>query len=197
MTKTNIRRGLPPRVQTTMDLGNHHAIQMLEFPSGMRAIVEGGSAIDQLPATTSRMDVPPEGEERKGGKPSSDYEETPRTADEQQWFKNTFCNGAQACVQAWDWALIQSHAVSVGTGVGWVGSEGTRNATLSVDTWQCICVGPFCVGGHECFWVQNWSGLLLPGHWLSLKTTNSDPLSLRWRLEGAGGDTQVSLAARY
>ncbi|MEV6957503.1 hypothetical protein, partial [Streptomyces sp. NPDC051183] len=197
MTTAKIKRGLPPRVHTTMDLGDDHAIQILEFPSGMRAVIEGGRAVDHRPSSPGRVQEPPDAGEQSGGERSGDAGAAVRTTDEQVWFRETFCNGAQACVQAWDWAVVTSHAVRSGTGIGWVGSEGTRNATLAVDAYDCICVGPFCIGGTECFWVENWRGLIVPNHWLSATTTNSDPRSLRWRLEGAGGDTQVSLAAKY
>ncbi|MEU1165331.1 hypothetical protein ABZ372_34500, partial [Streptomyces sp. NPDC005921] len=96
----------------------------------------------------------------------------------------------QACLQGWDWATCGTdRAVGFGTGIAMVGREGSHNATLFVDMWQC--------NGQECFWVQNWQGTVVPGHWLSVNTNAPDRKWLRWRLEGAGGDTQVSLAAKY
>ncbi|MEU6978630.1 MULTISPECIES: hypothetical protein [unclassified Streptomyces] len=198
MTTTNIRRGLPPRVSTTMDLGDDHALQILDFPNGMRAVVEGGRAVEQYPSTPGKIDAPPEVGEQSSGERTGYDEAVVRDAGEQQWFKDTFCNGAQACVQGWDWAICGTvRDVGFATGIAMVGREGTRNATLFVDVWECICVGPFCLGGHECFWIENWRGAVVPGHWISVNTTAPDHKYLRWRLEGAGGDTQVSLAAKY
>ncbi|MEV7275594.1 hypothetical protein [Streptomyces sp. NPDC093111] len=197
MTTTNIRRGLPPRVSTTMDLGDDHAFQILEFPSGAQAIVEGGRSVDQTPASQGKSDAPPEAGIQSGGERTGYDEPAVRTTGEQQWFKDTFCNGSQACVQAWDWALCSTGwSVGSGTGIAAVGSEGSRNGNFFVDYWECICVGPFCIGGHECFWVEQWSGLVVPGHWVSVGF-NPGGKYMRWRLEGAGGDTQVSVAAKY
>lgn len=197
MTTTNIRRGLPPRVSTTMDLGDDHAVQFLDFPSGAQAIVEGGRAVDQIPATPGRIDAPPEPGRQSGGERVGYDESVVRDAGEQQWFKDTFCNGSQACIQAWDWAICSTAwAVGSGTGIGMVGREGSRNATLFADFWECVCVGPFCIGGHECFWVEQWRGLVVPGHWVSIRFQPGGKY-MQWRLEGAGGDTQVSLAAQY
>ncbi|MFC8505094.1 hypothetical protein ACFU3J_00460 [Streptomyces sp. NPDC057411] len=197
MTTTGNRRALPARTSTTMDLGDDHAVQFLEFPSGAKAIVEGGRAVAQLPTTQDRIDAPPDAGTAKYGERQGYDESAVRTTDEQIWFKNTFCNGSQACVQGWDWAICSTAwAVGSGTGIAMVGSEGSRNATLFADFWECICVGPFCVGGHECFWVEQWRGLVVPGHWASVRFQPGHKY-MQWRLEGAGGDTQVSLAAQY
>ena len=101
MTTTNsrIKRGLPPRASTIMDLGDDHALQILDFPSGVRAIVEGGRAVEQLPATTADIAPPPEAGVHAAGEPAGYSEGIVRTTGEQSWFKNNFCNGAQACVQ--------------------------------------------------------------------------------------------------
>ncbi|MFD8079088.1 hypothetical protein OG937_45790 [Streptomyces sp. NBC_00510] len=188
---TDIKQALlPPRVQTTMALGDDHAIQILAFPDGTMAIVEGGRAIDQLPATPGEVQGPPEAGKQASGEWAGYGEPAARATDEQIWFRNTFCNGAQSCVQGWDWATCGTNrAVGFGTGIAMVGREGSHNATLFVDVWQC--------SGQECFWVQNWQGKVVPGHWLSVNTNAPDRKWLRWRLEGAGGDTQVSLAAKY
>lgn len=189
-TSTNIKQALPPRVRTTMALGDDHAIQFLEFSDGTKAIVEGGRAVDHLPATPGEVEGPPEAGEQASGERAGYDESTVLTTDEQTWFRNTFCNGAQSCVQGWDWATCGTdRAVGFGTGIAMVGREGSRNATLFVDVWEC--------SGQECFWVQNWQGTVVPGHWLSVNTNAPDQKWLRWRLEGAGGDTQVSLAAKY
>jgi hypothetical protein len=190
MTKTNTKRGVPPRVRTTMDLGDEHSVQILEFASGIRAIVEGGRAIDQAPSLEGKADAPPEAGTQSAGERTGTEEPTLRTTNEQTWFRENFCNAAQACVQGWDWAVVQSgRAVGSGVGIGLVGSEGTSNATLAVDLWEC--------SGTDCYWVENWRGLIVPGHWVSATTTAPDHKYLRWRLDGAGGSTQVSLAAKY
>ncbi|MFI8518753.1 hypothetical protein ACIGEZ_13145 [Streptomyces sp. NPDC085481] len=199
MTSTMNKRELPARVSTTLDLGNDHAVQLLDFPSGERGVVEGGRAIEHQPAVPSKEEAPPDAGTYSVGEREAGYEESAsvRTTDEQIWFKNTFCNGSQVCVQGWDWAICSTAwAVGSGTGFAMVGAEGTRNATFFLDVWQCICVGPFCLGGTQCFWVEKWRGLVVPGHWVSV-ALQPDHKYLQWRLEGAGGDTQVSLAAHY
>jgi len=77
-----------------------------------------------------------------------------------------------------------------------VGAEGTVNATLVAYFWDCWCLGPFCAFGSGCAWFELWRGLVVPGHWASI-TSNVDDRYLRWDLNGAGADTQVSLAANY
>ncbi|MFG3292991.1 hypothetical protein ACGF3G_29855 [Streptomyces sp. NPDC048179] len=189
-TTANIKQALPPSIQATMALGDDHAIQIIEFFDGTKAIVESGRAIDQVPATPGEVEGPPDAGKQASGERAGDGDPSVLTTDEQVWFRNTFCNGAQACLQGWDWATCGTdRAVGFGTGIAMVGREGSHNATLFVDMWQC--------NGQECFWVQNWQGTVVPGHWLSVNTNAPDRKWLRWRLVGAGGDTQVSLAAKY
>jgi hypothetical protein len=118
---------------------------------------------------------------------------------EQTWFRNTFCNGAQNCEQAWDWAVVTSHwSIGNGSGVAMVGSECTTNATYSADYWSCACVTPFCIGGQQCLWGLFWSAIVVPGHWVSMGVNgNGGSHYIQWNLSGAGGGTQVSLAASY
>ncbi|MEU8548838.1 hypothetical protein AB0C81_17900 [Streptomyces roseoverticillatus] len=190
--------GQPPRVQASMDFGDGHAIQVLDLASGIHLVVEGGRAIDHPPADRGKTVAPPDAGLTEGGERTGSGKPNARTADEQTWFRNTFCNGAQACVQAWDWTFSQTdHAVGHANGVGWVGSEGTNNATFTVSIWECVCSGPFCIGGEDCFWVVNWSGVIVPGNYLSLDTNSTGSVYVRWELAGAGGGTQVSFAARY
>lgn len=194
------RRTRAPRVRASMEFGTGHALQLLEFDSGMRATVEMGQAVEQVPARPSRIAPPTDvASEEAGERTGSDGDGIGVfTSGEQQWFRNTFCNGSQSCVQGWDWAVCGTQwGVNAATGIAMVGSEGTRNATFTVSMWECVCVGPFCIGGHDCYWVEQWKGLVIPGHWLSLRTTASDASYLRWDLTGAGGDTQVSLCAQY
>jgi hypothetical protein len=188
----------PQRVLTSMNFGDGHAIQVLELASGTRLTVEGGRAIDHRPATRGETVAPPEAGIEAVGERTGSGEPQTRTTDEQTWFRDTFCNGAQACIQGWDWTdHVPDHAVSHATGTAWVGSEGMNNATLTVSVWECVCSGPFCIGGEDCFWVQNWQGVIVPGQWLSADTNSTDDVYLRWQIAGAGGDTQVSFAARY
>jgi hypothetical protein len=197
-SKLRRKRGVS-RVHTTMALGDDHAVQLVELGSGIQAIVETGLAVEHTPATRMEADPPPDaGVTRVGERPYESGSMAVRDTGEQIWFKNNFCNGSQECVQGWDWAVCGTRfAVGSATGIAMVGREGSRNATFTVYVWECVCVGPFCVGGHECFWVENWRGLVLPGHWLSVDTRAPDHKWLRWNLDGAGGDTQVSLAAKY
>lgn len=199
MVQITGRRGNAQRVHATMELADGHAVQVLELGSGVRAVVESGRTLDQAPAVRTEIDPPPDAGSTAAGEPAADYDASAvRTTGEQTWFRNTFCNGAQACLQGWDWAVaVTGWAVGSGTGIAMVGAEGTRNATLTVSVWECWCSGPFCIGGTHCVWLENWRGLVVPGHWLSVDTSAPDHKYLRWSLEGAGGDTQVSLAARY
>lgn len=186
------------RVHATVQLDDDHAVQVLQLASGMQAVVEGGRAVKQLPSTRAEVKAPPEAGSIRSGEHALSREDLLHDAGEQDWFKNTFCNGAQTCIQGFDFTdHVPDHAVSNATGIAMVGSEGTTNGTLTVSVWECVCAGPFCIGGHHCFWVQNWQGLVLPGHWLSVDTHSSDSVYLRWELTGAGADTQVSFAARY
>jgi hypothetical protein len=196
MTTTR-KSGTYQRAQATMELGEDHAVQVLQLASGIQAIVEGGRAVKQLPSTRSEVEAPPEAGIVKSGEHAASHDILVHDAGEQDWFKNTFCNGAQTCIQGFEFTdFVTDHAVGSATGISMVGSEGSTG-TLTVSVWECICSGPFCIGGHHCFWVENWKGLVLPGHWLSVDTRSSDNAYLRWELTGAGGDTQVSFAARF
>ena len=37
-----------------------------------------------------------------------------------------------------------------------------------MSSWECVCGGPFCIGGTQCYWVEFWDGLIVPGHWVSI-----------------------------
>jgi hypothetical protein len=146
-----------------------------------------------VPAGNLAMAPPESGASAGGSKGIHPFDDA-----EQAWFRNTFCNGAQVCVQAWDWATAPSdHSVNSGTGIAMVGSEGTVNATFFAYFWDCWCIGPFCAFGSGCAWFQFWQGVVVPGHWVSMDATNANNRYLRWDLTGAGGNTQVSVAARY
>jgi hypothetical protein len=189
--------GITPTVHSRLSLSEHHNVQFVTFKQGVSGVIQTGRAVEDYPATVDEDYPPPEAGETRGGEYSESKSAEVRSNAEQVWFRETFCNGAQACVQGWDWALhVSSRKVGNGTGIVLVGSEGTVNATFFIDYWDCFCTTPFCIGGPECHWLRHWHGLVLPGHWLSAEL-NANNHYLRWRLEGAGGGTQVSLAARY
>jgi hypothetical protein len=118
-------------------------------------------------------------------------------AGEQTWFNNTYCNGAQNCVQAWDWGVVTSHwKIGNGTGYAMVGSEGTVNATFYMWWEDCESFGPFGLFGSDCIWPELWQGFVVPGHWVSIDV-NGNGNYIQWSLSGAGANTQISLAAHY
>ena len=181
--------------QATVKIDKDHSVEFVRFPSGGTGIVEGGRLLADSPLVDREVEAPEEaGYDKVGGddKPIID------DAGEQVWFRNTFGNGAQNLLQGWDWAIATSHwAMRDSTGIAMVGREGTANATLTLYRWICICSGPFCIGGEDCYWVENWRGVVVPGHWVSVHHTSSDNEYVQWNLTGAGGNTQVSLAAQY
>jgi hypothetical protein len=186
-----------PTVRSTLALGEYHNIQFVEFMPGASGVIQTGRATVDTPAMIHLGHPPPEAGEARSGEDSESKFADVRTTPEQDWFRQTFCNGAQTCLQGWDWAFhVSNRQVGTGAGIAMVGSEGTVNATFLIDYWECFCGSPFCVGGPTCLWINFWSGLVLPGHWLSVDVT-AHSRYIRWRLEGAGGGTQVSLAARY
>jgi hypothetical protein len=192
------RSRTPMKVHAPMQLEPGRGFQFIEFAPGVTGTVESGRVGKDLPSLRKSGSPPPEiGYDRAGENPGGKDRPATRDAGEQDWFRQTFCNGAQACVQGWDWAVATSNRkLGNGTGIAFVGSEGTVNATFTVYYWECVCSGPFCIGGTDCFWIESWSGLILPGHWVSLNTSGGDHY-LQWNLTGAGPNTQVSLAARY
>jgi hypothetical protein len=115
-------------------------------------------------------------------------------AAEQTWFLNTFCNGAQNCVQAWDWTTMYSHwQISSGSAIAMVGSEGTTNATFTA-YWDDCSWNLF--EGTVCFYLEFWQAVVVPGHWVSMNLSGGSNY-IEWTLTGAGGGTQVSTAAHY
>lgn len=84
-----------------------------------------------------RWPPPTPASKQSGGEPAGYGETAIRTTNERIWFKHNFCNGAQACVQAWDWAIGGTdHAVGYGTGIAMVGSEGGAEAAADRTTGQ-------------------------------------------------------------
>ena len=184
----------PLAVHAPLSLEKGRGFQFVEFKPGMTGVVESGRVMMDVPALRKSGDKPPEAGHARAGE---SQEPVTRDAGEQAWFRETFCNGAQACVQGFDWAFATSdRKLGNGTGIAMVGREGTVNGRFSASSWECVCGGPFCIGGTDCYWVEFWHGLILPGHWVSQGITGGDHY-IRWNLDGAGGNTQVSLAARY
>ncbi|MCW3815826.1 hypothetical protein ONA91_15380 [Micromonospora sp. DR5-3] len=185
-------------VHAPLQLEPGRGFQFIEFAPGVTGVIESGRVMEDVPAVRKSGNPPPElGYDRAGENPGGDNQFVTRDAGEQAWFRETFCNGAQHCVQGWDWAFATStHKLGNGTGIAMVGREGTVNGRFLAHYWECVCSGPFCVGGTDCFWIEFWSGLILPGHWVSIDTSGGAHY-IKWSLEGAGPNTQVSLAARY
>lgn len=184
----------PLTVHAPLQLEPGRGFQFIEFKPGMTGIIESGRVMTDVPAVRKSGEKPPEvGYDRAG----ENREAVTRDAGEQAWFRETFCNGAQHCLQGWDWAFATStRKLGSGTGIAMVGREGTANGRFTTHYWECVCPGPFCIGGTECFWIEFWHGLILPGHWVSIDVSGGDRY-IKWSLDGAGPNTQVSLAARY
>jgi hypothetical protein len=184
----------PLTVHAPLQLVPGRGFQFIEFKPGMTGVVESGRVMKDVPAVRKSGEKPPEAGVSRGGEKKG---LTTLDAGEQAWFRDTFCNGARACVQAWDWAYATSdQTLGSGTGIAMVGSEGTVNGRFSMSSWECVCGGPFCIGGTQCYWVEFWDGLIVPGHWVSAGVTGGGHY-IRWSLDGAGPNTQVSLAAQY
>ena len=194
---TEPERSRPPlTVHAPLSLEKGRGFQFVEFKPGMTGVIESGRVMMDVPAVRKSGDKPPEAGAARAGE-NRGLVTTPRDAGEQAWFRETFCNGAQACVQGFDWAFATSdRKLGSGTGIAMVGREGTVNGRFSASDWECVCPGPFCIGGTTCYWIEFWHGLILPGHWVSIDVSGGDHY-VRWSLDGAGPNTQVSLAARY
>ena len=105
----------PLKVHAPLQLEKGRGFQFVEFQPGMTGIVESGRAMMDVPAVRKSGDKPPEAGCARGGE---NREVVTRDAGEQAWFQQTFCNGSQACVQAWDWAFaVSSRKLGSGTGL--------------------------------------------------------------------------------
>ncbi|MCE5292107.1 MAG: hypothetical protein LLG14_23090 [Nocardiaceae bacterium] len=172
-----------PSVVADVTMSEHHTLKVVTFANGMTGVIETGRVGDTpLPDVAVAPDVA----EAAAGKPPADYEPSgAEAADEQEWFRQTHGNGAQALVQGWDWAFARStRPVWSGTGIAMVGREGTSNANFRFLWW------------NNGTWVEFWNAVILPGHWVSNGVTGQNKF-IKWELTGAGPNTQVSLAARY
>jgi hypothetical protein len=114
---------------------------------------------------------------------------------EQQWFRGQFCNGAEVCSQGWDWAVTGAVHSSNENFVGWVGSEGTTNASLWVEYWHTKSAtwGIAC-GDCGSWWQEFYRVIVVPNHWATAHVWGAS--WFQGHLDGAGGGTQISLAAR-
>ena len=124
----------PLTVHAPLQLEPGRGFQFIEFKPGMTGVVESGRVMKDVPAVRKSGDKPPEaGVSRAGEKRGV----TTLDAGEQAWFRDTFCNGAQACVQGWDWAVATSdQTLGSGTGfamVGFTAAYGTKLACKSPD----------------------------------------------------------------
>ena len=139
----------PLTVHAPLQLEPGRGFQFIEFKPGMTGVIESGRVMTDVPAVRKSGEKPPEaGYDRAG----ENREAVTRDAGEQAWFRETFCNGAQHCLQGWDWAFATStRKLGSGTGIAMVGREGTANGRFTTHYWECVCPGPFCVGGTECF----------------------------------------------
>ncbi len=179
-----IRPNTTASVLAHTSISESHTLEVVQFEGGMTGIIQTGRAITDTPIAFEE-DAPPEEPAASDAAPAGYDQSTARTTGEQQWFRNTHCNGAQFCVQGWNWAFAQSgRSVGNGSGIAMVGSEGTTNANFRCLYWKN--------GG----WVEFWNGIVVPGHWVS-HGVNGNGHHIRWELTGAGANTQVSLAARF
>jgi hypothetical protein len=202
---------------------NGHLVQFVELKPGMVAVVEIGK-LDEKPMVAPlgdrslaevyrglESDEPPAAlklaDERRAANAATQGKLTTAAESangkgpefyntgEQQWFRGAFCNGADVCVQGWDWAFTGSINGHNETFIGWVGSEGTVNASLWLEYWyHKDPTWPWACGDCGSWWQEFDRVLVVPGHWVSLNVGGD--WWLQGHLDGAGGGTQVSLAAR-
>ncbi|CAM3714350.1 hypothetical protein [Smaragdicoccus niigatensis] len=172
-----------PSVVADVTISEHHTLQVVTFAPGITGVIETGRVGD-IPFP--EVGAAPDATEAEAGKPPADYKPSAaETTDEQTWFRNTYGSGAQAFVQGWDWAYAQTgRPVVNGSGIAFVGSEGSTNANFRFLWW------------NNGTWVEFWNAIIVPGHWVSNTVTGNNHY-IRWELNGAGPNTQVSLAAHY
>ncbi|MDB4970731.1 MAG: hypothetical protein JWN44_6420 [Myxococcales bacterium] len=200
-----------------------HLVQFLEMEPGITAVLEDGPEGQQplLGAVAERTlgsvysslqagDVPAaiqEADVRRAGlaateaakvevsAPAHGAGEAYYTNGDQQWFRGQFCNGADVCVQGWDWAFTGSINGNNETFIGMVGSEGTTNGSLWLEYWYSKSpTWPWACGDCGSYWKEFDRVIVVPGHWVSIHVGGT--YGLQGHLDGAGGGTQVSLAAR-
>lgn len=200
-----------------------HLVQLLEMQPGVEAVLESGALSDErkigalgdrtlsdvyrsllpgrVPQALVEADarrathlpddsVPAEKTELAHGDGAVYYNDF-----EQQWFRGQFCNGADVCAQGWDWAFSGSINGHNETFIGMVGSEGTVNASLWLEYWyHKDPTWPWACGDCGSWWQEFDRVIVVPGHWVPINVGGD--WWLQGHLDGAGGGTQVSLAAR-
>jgi hypothetical protein len=85
----------PLTVHAPLQLELGRGFQFIEFKPGMTGVVQSGRVMTDVPAVRKSGDKPPDAGCARAGE---NRENETRDAGEQAWFKQTFCNGAQACV---------------------------------------------------------------------------------------------------
>jgi hypothetical protein len=120
-----------------------------------------------------------------------------KNTSEQNWFRDTFCTGRtryEHCVQAWDWAYSVSEPSPKYTAVGWVGSEGSRNADLKTYFWKCKQI----LFWKDCSWSLMHHDVVSPGWWVKRAwPLQNESFSWKAELNGAGANTQISLLSNW
>jgi hypothetical protein len=96
----------PLKEHAPLQLEPGRGFQFIEFKPGMTGVIESGRVMMDVPAVRKSGDKPPEVGVARAGENRGGV--TVRDAGEQAWFRETFCNGAQACVQGFDWAFATS-----------------------------------------------------------------------------------------
>ncbi len=106
---------------------------------------------------------------------------------EQQWFTSSFCGSPRTCIQGWDWAYIVTNRVNYWKTTALVGSEGSKPAQFHGYWWKCT---------GTCGWAPLFNYELSPGYYQSVTSDNRNAAFwFKSSIDGAGGETQVSLAS--
>ena len=163
-----------------IDLYHHFAGESAKVPAALSAAVARTAAMEHAPVDSMTPPPPPaDARDVSVGDAPHFYNEA-----EQIWFRNTFCNGAQGCVQGWDWANVVSYkSISSGAGYYMAGSEAQNAVANDMSDW------------YNNSWHLFWRAYTLPGWWRSIGVTSPNRY-IWWALSGAGNAT-VSVAATY
>ncbi len=118
------------------------------------------------------------------------------TVGEQNWFNQTFCNGAEICAQGVRTVHMQTpRKISKYTVFAMVGAEGTANGRLDTYFWKCGGIWPF----NDCFWLEIASTVIVPGHFIvSTLSPSSNSWFFLWDVGMTSGvNTLVSGSADF
>ena len=117
------------------------------------------------------------------------------TAGEQTWFNQTFCNGAEICMQGFDFTNMQTpRKIGRYTTFAMIGSEGPSNGTFETAYWKCAGVWPFPT---ICKWISLGSTVIVPGHFITSTLNQDGSWFFLWQLRGGGANTLVSSSADF